>query len=283
VSSEQDGNLAVWQKHARQWARVGAPLRPSADDGEAMLSLATPTLLDSANSCIVVMGVTPEVIHLAWPENSTMIAIDHSKEMIDSLWLPNPRISSVVRQASWQSMPLDDNSVDVVAGDGCLTVLPTLDDYRRLFLELSRIMRPTGSLILRCFVRPDAVEDVAEVAAAALAGRIGSFHALKWRLAMALSEDDKFSVAVADIHASFEQCFPDRVLLSRRAGWSAETINTIDAYKGVSTVYTFPTLAMIRELASPLFVVTNEKRGTYELSERCPTILFAPREAIAAL
>jgi SAM-dependent methyltransferase len=277
VSSEAEGNLGVWKKHASQWVRVGEPLRPSAEDGEAMLSLATPSLLFGADACIVVMGVTPEVIQLSWPENTTMIAIDHSKEMIDSLWRPNSSISSDVKLASWLAMPLDDGCVDVVAGDGCLTVLPSIEDYRRLFSEVSRVLSPSGSLILRCFVRPDDIESIADIEMDALAGRISSFHALKWRLAMALSKDGDFSVAVSHIHDAFNQHFPDRNLLANKTGWHAETINTIDAYHGISTVYTFPTLNVIAELASPLFTVENEMHGAYELSERCPTILFKKR------
>lgn len=128
--------------------------------------------------------------------------------------------------------------------------------------------------MLRCFVRPDRAETLDAVASAALAGDVGSMHALKWRIAMALEVDHTFSVKVVDIRTAFDRLFPDRDLLARITGWPLQVIETIDAYRGVATRYSFPTLAAIRTAAAPLFEVGGVRLGCYELAERCPTVLF---------
>ena len=269
---ENTASLSVWKQHSRQWHRVGAPLRPSPEDGDLMMVLANPFLASSPHPRVVVMGVTPEVVQLPWPVSTQLLALDHSAEMIAQVWSPHARIQSRVGQARWQAMPVDGGSVDVVVGDGSLNVLPQLDDYGAVLAEIARVLKPDGCLVVRCFVRPDEMESLSDVSRAALDGRVGSFHALKWRVAMALGGEGSFSVAVADIHAAFNRCFPDRNVLAERAGWMRETIDTIDAYRGAATRYTFPTMQAICSVASPLFEIEETRCGHYELKERCPTL-----------
>lgn len=84
-SCGQDAGSAVWQRHAGQWARIGAPLRPSPVDGAILLELSQPALV-AGRPRVVVMGVTPEVVGLAWPADSEVLAFDHSAAMIASVW-----------------------------------------------------------------------------------------------------------------------------------------------------------------------------------------------------
>lgn len=272
----QPEQSAVWSRHSSQWRKVGAPLRPSAEDGALMMAAVAPALGRHSDALeVVVLGVTPELVQLPWPAHTRLHAFDHSAEMIATVWQPHPRVPSAAQQASWQRLPLPDGSVDAFVGDGSLNALPTTGDYPEVLAELVRLLRPGGSLCLRCFIRPDARESLDAVAAAVAAGEVRSFHALKWRVAMALSEAPSFSVAVADIHAAFESAFPDRGRLSETTGWPAEAIATIDAYKGTQTRYTFPTMAALKAVCAPYFEVQEVLRGGYELAERCPTVRFA--------
>lgn len=271
--SSAAGN-GVWQQHARQWQRIGAPLRPSAEDGRLMLELAAPALAGKAAPGVVILGVTPELVQLPWPDGTRLLALDQSAEMIAAVWRPHPGVDSRVREARWQTMPVENGSTSLIVGDGSLNALTSLQEYPDVFAEAARVLQPAGALVLRCFVRPDRAETLDEVAAAALAGRIGSMHALKWRIAMALEVDPSFSVAVVDIRAAFERLLPDRDRLAGITGWPLQVIDTIDAYRGVATRYSFPTFAAIRAAAAPLFEPVEVRCGKYELAERCPTVLF---------
>lgn len=270
---------AVWKKHADQWQWVGAPLRPTPEDGQLMLQLAQSALSGKSIAHVVVLGVTPEVVHLPWPAQAQLQAFDHSAEMIAKVWRPHAQVASSVQQVRWEAMPLPGRSVDLLVGDGSLAALPHLQTYRDVLTEVGRVIRPDGVLVVRCFIRPDQPETLETVAHAALSGQIRSFHALKWRVAMAQGLGEDFSVPVVGIRSAFNDIFPDRDHLARLTGWARETIDTIDVYAGTDTRYTFPTLAALRQACAPRFEVADVRHGHYELAERCPTICFRLQRA----
>ncbi|AXQ29001.1 methyltransferase domain-containing protein [Solimonas sp. K1W22B-7] len=267
----------VWTRHSGQWQRIGSPLKPLPEDARRALSLVQPALAEAGlPSKVLVLGVTQELVQLPWPAGGRLLAVDHSGPMIASLWRPSTAVSSEVLRARWQELPLPDASVTAIVGDGSLNALPSLAGIPAVLSEARRVLRPAGLMALRCFIRPDRQESLEAVRDAALQGQVGSFHALKWRVAMALPADAGFSVAVTDILASFEQLFPDRDELARRAGWPRESTDTIEAYRGTDTRYCFPTLAALAEVAAPHFSIVEQRCGEYELAERCPTLCFRP-------
>lgn len=279
ATTDASAQQGVWEKHARQWNRVGSPLRPAPEDGRLALALAQPCLLGDEEHRVAILGVTPELIQLPWSGNVVLQAYDHSAEMIASVWQPHPRIRCSVRQADWRSLPLDAGSIDAVLGDGSLNVMPDIRGIRVVLAEIARILKPTGRLVLRCFLAPEERESLQQVAAAALQGRIASFHALKWRVAMALPRDSSCSVAVAAIGDAFNDLFADRDVLARGAGWERHTIDTIDVYQGSDTRYSFPTWTDLQACSAPYFCVVERRVADYELAERCPTVGFRPLSA----
>ena len=268
-------NQVVWSNHAQQWSRLGSPLRPSARDGEIMWQMIRDSVEKVPGGCrIVLLGVTPELVGLPWPADAELLAIDKSPEMIATVWDPNARIHSQVQPAWWQAMPLAEGWADTAIGDGSFNALPALEDWTDVFEELARVLKPHGKVVARVYVRPDAREHLPVIVSDTLAGRIGILHALKWRLAMALVGGADAGVAVADIHKAFERHFPDRAALAQNTGWPQETIATIDAYRGMSTRYTFPTRAEIATACAGIFTLAESQAGDYELGERCPTMAF---------
>lgn len=179
-------------------------------------------------------------------------------------------MASQALQTKWQSLPLPTGCADVVVGDGSLNALPSLTDYRPVLAEAARVLKWGGRLVLRCFVSPDEPEPLEEIVGDAMAGRIGSMHAFKWRLAMALTGDD--GIPVTTIHAAFQRLLPDRAALAGWTGWPRDSIDTIDAYQDVGTRYTFPTLGSVSAFAQPYLRMVAVRYGDYELAERCPTI-----------
>lgn len=267
----------VWTRHSGQWQRIGSPLKPLPEDAQRALSLLQPALAAAGSQLrVLILGVTQELVQAPWPAGASLLAVDHSGPMIARLWRPNAAVPSEVLQARWQELPLADASVAAIVGDGSLNALPSLDEMPAVLAEARRLLRPGGLMVLRCYIRPDRQESLDAVRDAALQGQVGSFHALKWRVAMALPSDAGFSIAVTDILAAFEQLFTDRDELARRAGWPRESIDTIEAYRDADTRYCFPTLAALADVAGPYFRIVERRCGEYELAERCPTLCFQP-------
>ena len=224
---------------------------------------------------VLVLGVTPEIVQLPWPEQGEIFAVDSSLGMIEIAWQPHPSLPSAVACARWQEMPIKDRAFDVVVGDGSLNALPGFDYYGEVLREVARVLKPAGALILRCFVRPDVIETPEQVFAAAMAGQFSTTAAFRLRFSFALTQADG-SLGLADLFNAFESFVPDRSELARVTGWPREHIDFADAHKKSKIGLTFPTMSKLTALSEEWFAIDGMRRGTYTQSGDCPTILFKP-------
>src|SRR5271155_1271552 len=78
-----------WGAIARQWDRLGAPLRPSAEDLDFFTATVDEWSQQYGAPRVLLLGVTPEIYHLRWPCGTHLLAADHTRSMIDSVW-PGP-------------------------------------------------------------------------------------------------------------------------------------------------------------------------------------------------
>src|SRR5207248_8807639 len=87
-----------WTEIARQWERVGPPLRPCAEDVAIYQSEVDRWSRAHGAPRALILGVTPELYRLRWPAGTDLAAADHTRSMIDAVW-PGPR--SAVVCADW--------------------------------------------------------------------------------------------------------------------------------------------------------------------------------------
>lgn len=265
-----------WPHHARQWARIGPPLRPDRDDvaitrGE----LAAWTASAGRAPRALILGVTPELAALPWPPGTALTGVDRALAMIDAVW-PRDRVPPGARAVAgeWTALPLADRTVDLALGDGVLSNLAFPGGYAALAAELHRVLDRDGRVVVRVFAAPARPVALAEVAAALAAGAVASVHALKWQLAMAIQRADR-NVAVAAILDAFDALVPDRDALAARTGWSRDAIDTVDAYRGSTLRYSFPTLdEVVAAVAAHLTCATVHAA---DRESRYPTVAFTPR------
>jgi len=141
--------------------------------------------------------------------------------------------------------------------------------------EVMRVLRPGGKLIARLFCRPAVAETQDAIRRDLAAGRIASFHDLKWRVAMAAVDAcNGPDIAVLDIRAAILDMFPDIGRLCEETGWRREEVETIQVYAGSPAIYNFPTEEAIRDLVRTRFAKVELVRcGSYALAERCPLLV----------
>ena len=145
---------------------------------------------------------------------------------------------------------------------------------------LRRVLATNGRCVVRCFVQAKTPEPVGGVLEDLARGRVGGFHAFKWRLAMALQADSERGVVLADVWDALQEAEPDLVALSSRIGWPVEVIRTIDAYRGVGARYWFPSSDTLRDLLSNAgFAILDVIHPAYELGDRCPSMVLADIES----
>ncbi len=252
-----------WEDYVRRWAGQLPPLRPHPDSVIAMAKL-----LEKQAGTTLLLGVTPELASLSTPT----IAVDWAESAIRDIW-PGDTEDRHALLGDWRALPLSDVSVGSVIGDGSLNAVRWPHGAHEVACEIDRVLMDDGIIVCRAFVAPDTCEAISVIADEIRTRREPSFAAAKWRMAMALTDADG-NVAVADIHAAFEDQFPDREQLAQQTGWPLATIAEIDAYRGSAMQLAFPTGAMFERVAAPRFRARWVAAGSYPLASRCPVLML---------
>lgn len=256
-----------WDNYHRHWMLLDAPLRPTPETVGIF-----EREFDLAGAEVLLLGVTPELAVLG----RSMLAVDQSAAMISGVWAGDNASRRAVT-ANWLDLPVGSASADAVIGDGCLSAVASKMARNTLLGEIARVLKPSRRAAIRVFASPETTEDLPGIEAQGLAGGIGNFHALKWRIAMACTTGGcDYAINVRTIRDTFDGLFPDREALAARTGWSIASINTIDVYAGSDTSYSFATLAMLVDEARDWFgEVRVVPSGSYPLAERCPLLVLA--------
>lgn len=275
-----DGNRRNWVLASAQWSSVRPPLKPGPADigfSEAWIQRRSAELGRAPRA--VLLGVTPELAGCAWPPGTRLRAIDISQAMIDSLW-PAPGLpeDAAAICADWRAMPLPDGDADLMVGDGCFALLPYPAEGRRFCAEARRVLAPGGLIVTRVFLRPDQSESLAEIQAELAAGRIGSVHVLKWRLAAAVQPSAAQGARLGDIYAAWGEIEAAAATSLGRPGWSPDEVASLQRYRDNPACYIFHSRAEFEGLIAPDFELVEVYTGAYELGERCPSYVLRRRD-----
>jgi hypothetical protein len=220
---------------------------------------------------VLLLGVTPELADIG----AHLTAVDRNEEMLTYIW-PGDTGRRRARIGDWRNLQLGNNIFGSCIGDGSLNAVMFPDDIVKILHGVSEALQPGGRFVCRLYATPTRCETLHDVHTAALIGGIQSFHALKWRVAMAtVAAQDNPNIRVTAILDNFECLFPDRNTLTQRCGWPQDIIDTIDVYRGSTDTYCFPTAEQILSLVPSAFVHTRlVDSGNYELAERCPLLVM---------
>lgn len=266
--------MAHWDNQARQWALIGEPLKPSIID----LENTTRWMKDhfhSSNTApnALVLGVTPEIIHLPWPQQTRLFAVDYSEAMIQSV-LPKETstLAPIGLLANWLNLPFPSSSIDLVIGDGSFSQL-SWKDYGVLAREIQRVLKPGGLLIVRCFIQSDTPDSIELIRQDLFSGKIASFHAFKLRLLTALYSEPQQSVCLKNVWDVWDKSFKSDILNHKEhLNWHLDTISTIDTYRLSNACYTFPKIKDIRMVFSNGFIEKDCFFPQYYFGQQCPTL-----------
>lgn len=263
-----------WSSHALNWRYIGPPLRPCAEDVQELQRRLVARLPENAGAGLL-LGVTPEIARANWPFSLT--AVDLSQAMIDHVW-PGDGPGRRALRGDWLELPVAEGSMDVAIGDGCFSIFDVPAGYERFSASIARALRPQGLFAIRLYARLSPGESVEQVFDDLFARKIGSIHAFKWRLAMALQgESPSESVKLAEIWDTYAARVPDPSALAAHTGFPIEEVSTLNAYRGSPSAYSFPKLETVLELIAPWFEPLEVWHGSYELAERCPQLLLRKR------
>jgi len=279
LAGSNDGAAGQWPEVARNWRQLDSPLRPIQPDlALVRKALSQLQLADDRQPRVLIMGVTPEIYHLPWPDGWSVRALDWTPAMIEHLW-PGPR--EHVTLDDWRKMPFNAGSFDVVTCDGGLSLLKYPDDQRKTCRHLARIVASGGLFITRLYVPPAVKETPKEVLDDLFTGRIRDLNCLKLRLGMAMQAALEEGVAPHDVRERLLEEAGDWPELADRLGWPLEHLAAIDAYRHATARYYFVTESLATGMLceeKPHFECVSVETPDYELGERCPTAVYRRTE-----
>ena len=266
-----------WSAVATDWSRFQSPFRPHRDD-TAVIERVARTLHESRGSLdAAILGLTIETATWPWPNDTRLCAFDSSVDAIAILW-PPPEAppGAAAKLAQWTALPVADGALDLVTADGSLVCVDYPAGARALFEEVRRVLRPGGRFVARTFLRPGRAETLAEILEDLEQGRIHNPFVLKLRVDAALHE----GLSGFSMHEKWllwRRLFPDQEATARRFGWPLRTFALPASFETQDLRFVYPTIDELRAIFSPLFREMELCVGSYELAERCPTLVLEPR------
>lgn len=275
-SSPELDKLLSWERFSQTYFLTGPPMRPSAEDLANYWDLASGWIRGRKIPRVLLLGVTPGLYDLPWPQGTDFLAADSSQAMIDAIW-SGPR--HAVRCEDWLSLDLPNGSRDIVLCDGGLHLLNYPQRQHELIRFLHRILSEDGLCIFRLFVLPSQRETPDAVIQDLLDGKISGPIALRLRLALSLQNDAKEGVEFGEVYSKLMKEIPDMEKLAAMMGWPMGSTLTINSYKDLKYKYHFLTLQQTIDLfcLDPGgFHVQQLRTFSYELGQRCPTIALRP-------
>ena len=233
-----------WDSLAARWERHGPPLRPGPLD-VALYQRAVDQLGQRPGVPALILGVTPEIYRLRWPEGTELRALDRSREMIDTVWPGRPEQAI---EGEWGAPNFEPGSFDIVLCDGGLHLLDYPAGQSELVQQLARIVIPGGQVVFRLFLPPERREDPEQVIADLAAGQIRDMNCLKIRLMQAMTSSPVEGVMLDDVWQFLHTRIGDRESFFANLGWDSHRVAVIDLYRGSQARYHFADLDSVKAL-----------------------------------
>lgn len=170
---------------------MGPPLRPHPSEIQVLEHLAADLagLNPSQPLHVLLLGVTEEIVHLAWPESTMLTAVDRSSHMIQQFWPGDQPGKRQVIQADWFDLPFEPATFDLIIGDGVFNFMTYPEGYQRFAAILAALVKPTGKVSIRLFSQCDPQEHPQAILADYQRRARVNYHAFRLRIATSLQED----------------------------------------------------------------------------------------------
>lgn len=270
-----------WDRMSAYWRHVGPPLRPSAAD----LAIYQRVVDDATASVVpplraLVLGVTPELYGLGWPQDVRLRALDGSARMIAAVW---PGASGTALTGSWTAMPFADATFDLLLCDGGFGLLDHPAGQARLLDEAHRVLAPGGLFAVRLFAPQGRTGTMADILSDLDRGVIASLDALKLRLWGALQRNVVDGVRPREVVACILDACGAWDRLAQRQGWPVEHVRALELHRASDACYHLIDAEDLVRMAcaeADGFIAAGTHRPAQAFGDCCPIVVLRRGENI---
>jgi hypothetical protein len=274
---------SVWVDIARSYAAFSSPLVPSIEDIR---------IYEEAVACHVagierehfdalMLGVTPGIANMKWPRGSRILALDMSPTVIRALWPGDVPGFREARPASWSAPPVEKGSLDIVVGDGSLNACRHPAEIRAVCSAVYSVLRRGGIFVLRAYVQRLHGESIEQVFDDLLGSTGLKVDEFKMRLWLAMQRSSHEGVSVRDAARLLEEFGVTGAVMRHRLCWTDAAIEPFEKWKTSDAVYSFPSLAELRNVLIDHFVEVSTTFPPYALGDNCPVVIMRSSESEA--
>jgi len=275
-----------WDVQSGRWHFHGPPIRPSSEDLE-IYSFFLDKKKHAQN--ILVLGVTPELRNLLakkLPGRKITVA-DFSPEMhratIGGLKLTGPSSEEWIN-SNWLSLPVPEQSFDIIIGDRVLEQFFSQKDERSFFGEIKRLLRPTGVFISRFRLRNDKLRDISakkiieDVLRENQQPAKGVSLALVWRIRDAYTSRTGRTMDCASIKRVLEEYVQEKEPVSKFAVAFERVLRDMTAFP-FRWNHASPSRDELEALYFTFFMIAGERCSSdYFDAGQHPIFIFTPRK-----
>jgi hypothetical protein len=267
---------SFWDELARIYRTLGPPTTPADEDlGFIREAIDIWTAHHPEGGLrALLLGVTPAIAGMHWPEGSSLLAIDRSIDMINAIWPGDIAEKRRAVCADWRALPLPEASLGVVIGDGIVSCIRYPEGLCELATRIRRALRGDGIFVLRPFVQSEQREDP-EALLSDLDG-CPSFYHFIMRLLMAVQQCPQRGVPVHEVYRLWIERGMKQQVLAAHPEWEKRDIDTVEFFNDSDTVHTFPTLRELRSVLLQFFEEVCLSTPSYPFGDRYPTLVLRP-------
>ncbi len=272
--------MSHWDKQAIHWDQITEPLRPSTMDIQVLTQWIYRYYQTNYRPLtVLLLGVTPEIVNISWPEKTKLLTVDQNMDMIKLIFRKQSRhVKSIAIAAHWLHLPFQPSSFDLIVGDGCYNLL-AFSEYKMLTHSIQSLLRQNGLFIFRFFLRPDLNASLEKLKNDVTQLQIKNFSTFKLRLLIALHDDIQQGVSLKNTWNCWNLQFKTIIHhLKDKLQWTEESINVINHYKNQNAFYTFPSLHEVKQHLNQYLNEQEIFTPPDQLSVCCPTFVFSKQK-----
>ena len=261
-----------WSNVAKQFGQTKPPLRPGPWDTELFSSLLRQQHEISPLKHALLLGVTPEIATLKWPDECYLVALERAVSMIDNHWPGDIENQRSVHCGDWFDIPGTLSNLDVIIGDGCFSLQEFESGYHQLCRSLCPPLSSQGALIIRCFVNSESDKRLVDLLSDIDCSQCFSMEEVKSLLFSALASRESPHVKVRDIWSLWKQLVYEKNISIELMAKVAES-GSFDYYENSQLRLSIPYVDDVKKLLGEHFKNVEVFYSDYKLASFCPILL----------